>query len=502
METARFRGLSPQALLRLALAAVLLAWLGHTRADPDLWGHVLFGEGIVSSGAIPETDPYSFLSDKPWINHEWLAECAMYLAFAVGGASGLVGLKVLLLVGMLVAVASSLRQRQIEGTTRDLLLAFAVLGAFGQIDHIRPQVFSLTAFAVLLSVLSSASAERPIRLAVLPFLFAVWVNLHGGWIVGGGVLALWAVCTLVTKVERTEKAWLMACGAACLLATLANPFGWRMWAFLWNTVGFGRAEITEWQPVYRIHPAFLVVWSVLALAALASAIYARRQLASALLPRVAVVAALAVASFRVNRLLAFFSIALVMLLGRELASLFERIRRRRVHGSPQPSRHAAAVAVGIAVIIICASALAAVENVSCVRIDETRAPDAQVVEHAVKNGLQGRLVVWFDWGEYAIWHLPRSLSVSVDGRRETVYSDAVLNRHLMFYFVPSTRQRFVDEVRPDYIWLPADLPVVSSLQADGWKPLVSGSRSVLLSRDGAPGLLSGLDGASRCFPGP
>ncbi len=36
----------------------------------------------------------------------------------------------------------------------------------------------------------------------------------------------------------------------------------------------------------------------------------------------------------------------------------------------------------------------------------------------------GRLAVWFDWGQYAIWHLSPRLRVSWDGRRETVYSEA------------------------------------------------------------------------------
>ena len=54
--------------------------------------------------------------------------------------------------------------------------------------------------------------------------------------------------------------------------------------------------------------------------------------------------------------------------------------------------------------------------------------------------LQGRLVVWFDWGEYAIWHFAPALRVSIDGRRETVYTDQVMQKHLNFYYVPSSRE--------------------------------------------------------------
>ena len=33
---------------------------GHTRADPDLWGHVLFGQEILGNGRIPTADSFSF----------------------------------------------------------------------------------------------------------------------------------------------------------------------------------------------------------------------------------------------------------------------------------------------------------------------------------------------------------------------------------------------------------------------------------------------------------
>src|SRR6185503_11878695 len=82
-------------LIRAALGIVLLAVITHTRADPDLWGHVQFGRDIVSEASIPRLDPYAFTSDREWINHEWLAESTRYIAFALGRGPGLVVLKML-----------------------------------------------------------------------------------------------------------------------------------------------------------------------------------------------------------------------------------------------------------------------------------------------------------------------------------------------------------------------------------------------------------------------
>jgi len=88
-------------LLRVACAAVLVAVLTQTRADPDLFGHVRFGHDIVAARSAHLVDRYSFTSDRPWINHEWLAEVVMYGAYNVAGAPGLIALKLSLLALML-----------------------------------------------------------------------------------------------------------------------------------------------------------------------------------------------------------------------------------------------------------------------------------------------------------------------------------------------------------------------------------------------------------------
>jgi hypothetical protein len=497
---------APLSFLRIGLAVILIAFLSHTRADPDLWGHVRFGEEIVSTGTVPRADAFSFLSDRAWINHEWLSESVMYLAFSLAGGTGLVLLKLLLVAGVVGGVLKAWQGRVTEPTSRDVLIAFVLMGIFAQANHMRPQVFSLAAFACLLVLLarthrsSQSLSSSSWMLGAVAALMAVWVNLHGGWIVGGGTLALWTACTLVSAAPRREKALLVAATTAGWAATLINPYGWHMWAFLSETVGFGRADITEWQPVFRIGGAFVGIWLFLALLTLAAASASIRS-ARLDLRRVAVVIALGLAAFWVNRLMAFFAISLVGLLGPELLAL-----RRRVpaptRATGQPAR-AALVAVLIATcMIVSGGTVAAGRNVSCVRMDLPGMPEPEVAQMAKSLNLRGRLLIWFDWGEYAIWHFGQSLPVSIDGRRETVYSGDMLRRHLLFYFVPSTRAEFLEDVKPDYIWLPSRLPVVKALQADGWVPLFTGPQSVFLGKrdEGEP--FSMTYSTKRCFPGP
>jgi hypothetical protein len=501
----------PQVLIRIALAFVLLAAISHTRADPDLWGHVSFGSDTLSAWAIPRTDSYSFTSDREWINHGWLGDSVIYLAFATGGGAGLVILKMSIVLITLAFVWSELKRQQVDPASRDLLLVLAVVGIFQQTDHVRPQIFSVLAFAFLIWILVRGGSVQ--RLLLIPLVFAAWVNLHGGWMVGGGVLAMWALLTLTTSVPKQEKGALFLAGALALMATLANPYGWGMWEFLWTTVGFGRAEITDWQPLYRLGSAYVALWVLLFLPAAAGALHSwrahRREVR-----RLVVVAMLAMASLQVGRLLAFFAIAVVMLLGREIADALTTWRAAPAAAGRQERRLAAVLAIVVAAALIIGSGVVTASNVSCVRMDNDQ-PEPEIVSMVKQRQLQGRLVVWFDWGEYAMWYFAPALRVSIDGRRETVYSDEVMQKHLNFYYVPSSRGAFLEETRPDHIWLRADLPVVPRLLEDGWRPLFRGAQSIWLARDAASApervAVSGptarelqlpIDVGTRCFPGP
>ena len=77
------------------------------------------------------------------------------------------------------------------------------------------------------------------------------------------------------------------------------------------------------------------------------------------------------------------------------------------------------------------------------------------------------MVVWFDWGEYVMWHFPH-LAVSIDGRRETVYSESTLVAHQDFYSGGANARAYLDALSPDYVWLPPALPVSRLMAQWAW----------------------------------
>jgi len=115
-------------LLPLATLLVLTGFLALTSADADLFGHLTFGRDIVRVHAVHASDPYSFTSDRAWVNHEWLAEAIMWIGYALGGGVGLIVLKLSLAWAAGALLLDAWRRYQLTPIQRDLLLFVDVLG--------------------------------------------------------------------------------------------------------------------------------------------------------------------------------------------------------------------------------------------------------------------------------------------------------------------------------------------------------------------------------------
>jgi hypothetical protein len=461
---------------------------------------VLFGHDIVASRAIPTADPYSFTSDRPWVNHEWLSESLMYGAYALSGPIGLGVLKLALVLSILGLVLVNLRTFDSAPLLHDGLVFLTLVGIAPQSGHMRPEMFSLVLFAAMLTMFTAAEHGAMRALWAVPALMIAWVNCHGGWLVGIGALGVWIAGELLASWSLRNLVRLGALGATAAVATLANPYGVGLWRFLRETVGLDRRDISEWLPVYQLGPGIALLWLIAAAVAFAAVFLSGRQpRASAVL----VIAMLAVASFRVGRLIGFFALAVVILLGPAVSVAWNR-RAARASVPKAPTRAEAVIVAAIAVGVLSWSAIQIDGNLKCIRIEPDWSPEPAAAQFIEGNGLHGRMLTWFDYGEYAIWHFWPAIRVSIDGRRETVYSDAVRERHLAFFFDAPRGRQYATELNADYVWVPRWLPSVRSLREEGWTMIFAGSKSVIFTRRRVainPPPLDTQANAS-CFPGP
>ena len=472
-----------------AVLLVILALLGRTAADADLWGHLTFGRDILAAGRVHLHDPYSFTSDLPWINHEWLAEVLMAGAWALGGVRGLVALKLALVAVAGAFMVRAWRPWRLSPPWRDGLLFLAALGVWPLVATIRPQAFSVALFAALLYALERVRGGSVAWAVAVPAIVAVWVNVHGGWVVGAGAIGAFTAASIVDPVfTRRRRLAVLAMAGASAMATLVNPYGVGMLTFLAETVRPGRADVLEWQPITALPPVIFVLW--LAPATMAAVGFwrdPRTRTPWALL----VVIGLALGSVRVARLIGFFAVASGILAAPGAAGA------ATCRAEPPTARPAYGLAAASAWL------LALVLVGGRISMDAPWTPEPGAARFVAARRLQGRLFTWFDYGEYAIWHFAPALTVSMDGRRETVYSDAVRDAHQRIYGNAPDALARLAAIAPDYIWLPRTAPVLPRLADAGWHVLYRGPRSVILGRDEWPAVVDETpvpDG--RGFPGP
>ena len=435
---------------------------------------------ITDRRVTPALEPYAFTDDKPWINHEWMSELAMGLAYRTGGPMGLMVLKAVLALVMMRLLWGSLAP---SSSSRWGWMALAAWGILPLVWSLRPQIWSGIALVIVCRLLT---ARRDKAIWFLPVIFAIWVNLHGGWIVGGAVLAAW---TLVAWIQRSQARWtLLTAGALCLAATLLNPYGPGMWMFLLETVRVGREHIVEWQPIWTAGVLQIVLWFVPILV-IVSSLRGRERPS---VPTLFVLLLLAVLAARVTRLGPIFTLATAVLLGS---------RSKEWNGAP-PERQTVLVIIdglAVAAAVLVGTALGAIPH--CISTAYRNSPDATAAE--ALRGRSGRLVTLFGWGEYALWHFGPALQVSIDGRRETIYSDAVIREQLAIADGSAPAAGALVRLAPDYVWLPSRSVVTANwLKNHGYVEDVRTERSFVARRSDLPPLAAWNGEPTGCFPGP
>lgn len=476
-----------------AVAGRLAAWIAaavvcaRAGVDPDLWGHLRFGLDLVRDWRLPSVDPYSFTQDVPWINHEWLSELLFALAYQAGGVAGLLLLKTAILAAAFALIAQVARRA--DDRYVFWVLAITFIGTTRAAATFRPQLWTILGLAVLANMLACRR-----RLVWLPLVFVVWANMHGGWIVGAAVATLWTCGRIIdTRAIRAQLPALAAIGAS-IAATILNPYGWRLWTFLLSTVRMER-DITEWRPLWEgadFQPALF--WFVtVGIVAATAVLHWRRMTWATALP----VTWIGVNALLVGRLVPLFS---------ELAILVvaQAWHVPETSFAPRVSRSAGKtdgrIFVNVAVVAL-AWLFTAVGEWRCLPINDTWTPDLVTAGALASPQAAGRLVVPFNWGEYAIWHWGPRLRVSIDGRRETVYSNEMLALQTGIASGRPDGIAYLERVRPEYAWLsmPESAAVAEWLTAHGYRIDVQTDRAFVATRSDLSQLAPGPP-ASGCFP--
>jgi len=463
-------------------------------ADPDLWGHLVFGRLILLHGHLPSRDIYSYSANGlPWHDHEWLSEVVLALCWSGFGVVGLKLMKLACTAATLTLLALGAAE---TGAPMPLQMVVLTTGAaaLAPMMQFRPQLFDFVALSALLLLLARDSYWRAGRLWLAVPIFALWVNLHGGFFVGLAVLALYAAVTAIEDMAAGNglgrTIHLGGVTAGCVLATLLNPDGIGDWFTVMHTLGnpFTRAVISDWQPLlfkivelWHKSPATAINFAlvIVPLAALAVCFVMRPRGGD--LALVAIAAMMGVAAYLAVRNMALAVIASVAPLCRHAALALEGTRYASP-GPPAPRKRFYEAAVAALALVLAFST-----GLFSRDLPDGYPQPRGAIEFMRAKGLHGNVLGDFGWGEYLIFHLAPRSKVFIDSRYDMVYPQKVLADYFDFYFDRPRAGAVLDAYPHDFVLIPPTAPVRALMERrPDWRLIYSDPNALLFARAGSP----------------
>src|SRR5581483_433661 len=221
--------------------------------DAGTGWHLRDGQHITLTDSLPHTDPFSYtMAGKAWYAWEWLYDLTAWVIFARLGLNGLV-----LISALIIAVTFALLFRIALRDSHNLpvALVLVLLSIGGSMIHVlaRPHLVTWLLTLIYFVVLERSESHPHVtdsklfsgaqrQLIWLPLLMLLWVNMHGGFVVGLMLItlfligALWTVFSShdarhrVSAIGRSK-----ALGVTLLLsagASLINPYGLKLYVHL------------------------------------------------------------------------------------------------------------------------------------------------------------------------------------------------------------------------------------------------------------------------------
>jgi hypothetical protein len=528
-------GRTAPSLLRYAPAFVLLAIAiadAGRVADTDLWGHIAFGRLFLRAGPVSH-DPFNYsVPGHAWAVHEWMAELMMARIY---DSCGILGLKLWKFVCTAITIIM-LEMAAAETGAEPLLQAavlIAVSVALMPLMQFRPQLYTYIFLAALMALLTRENYRRRAPLWLAVPMFALWANLHGGFVIGVVAFGLYtsvvAIEDLIGQCGFKRSARLSAVAVASAIATLANPYGLHAWSHVLGALNnpITRKEMVDWQPLlwalansHGLHSGgffFALVAAILAVLALVFLITAR----GGDLALVAIAAVMGAAAFNVVRNIPLAVIASVAPLARHLHLLGNKLRGAGENESvpstlaaapesvsTEPGSDAAAIAptsatvafssaadapghlnrVGQAVIVAAALILTLGKGgLLSARIPAAMDYPAGAVAFMRSHQLHGNVLARFEWGQYLIFHLAPASRIFVDGRVDLVYPPNVIEEYLDFFGGEPGGARLLDRYPHDYVLMPTGSPADRTVSArTDWRLIYRDAVAVLFARANSP----------------
>lgn len=449
-----------------AYRAPSLAGSGIT--DPDYYWHVGYGEWILGHGRLPTEDFWSWTFDgQAYRLTQWLGEVCMGFANQVAGHLG-----TSVLAALLVSLTMAASYRAARCFVDNRLAALAVaIGCNSVLISLacRPHQFTHLGLAALTWVLAEYQTGNRRALYWLPPLFALWVNLHGGYAFGLTYLGMIATFAAVEAYMQRDMATLRAsavplfiAAGVSLLATLLNPYGWGAWHYAIQIAALKSSSagiVDEWAATSIKTDAGLSFFLVASAVAAAMSLTKQRPSVSQVLTALA----LGAIGWSAVRLSLMATVLMVPLLASAIrgTAFYDLAFSGEARRYDRPAH--IAIAIGAIALVLVASVGMSTIDKTTERYMASKLP-VEEVAFMKQHSIDGKILNTPESGGYLIRQL--GAKVSIDTRLD-LYGDRALFELLFAMRGDAGWREYVSHLDPDVVLLNNPSPLRYHLAESG-----------------------------------
>jgi len=474
----------PRHVFLLVLLGGIFIAASRPIGDPDFWWHLQTGKQIVESGTIPHADLFSSsVMGKEWITHEWLTEIIVYLLYNKLGMVPLI-----VFFSAIITAAFYFAFLRAPDLSRPYIAGFVVfVGAVASAPlwGIRPQMISLLLTSIFLYLLDDYEKNRKVKsLIALPLIMILWVNLHGGFILGIGIIGIYLggnlltlLATMIRKGVPPLNAWnpiLYLAGTAflCVITALVNPNTYKILVYPFQTLFDPAMQqyIVEWFSPDFHNP----IWLPFGFLVLALIGFGMAGKGSISITRILLVLVATYAAFRSVRHIPLFAITAAPILA-DLIARFIKLPAGSETGKPL-FRWLNALLI-LAVLISAGVVISSLPKKQLEKEAETFPTGA--ADWLLENQPEGKLFNSYTWGGYLIWRLYPDYPVYIDGRAD-VYGAEFINDFVSIYSVENGWEQALDATGAGLVLVEDDCRLAKALQQSSeWHKVYQDDLSVI-----------------------
>jgi hypothetical protein len=484
--------------------------------DAGTGWHIRNGQLILQTHSITRVDPFSAtMSGQPWYAWEWLYDVLIAAIHHFLGLNGVVFCTAAIMSATFVLVFH-LAMRRGGSLPITLLLVVLSLGASAVHFLARPHVLSWLFTVIWFEVLDTAAyvnepnaqPNEDRRLFFLPLLMLLWVNLHGGFLFGFALLAMYiiggGIQYFTCRDQREEiRRWLKRLGLVSVLSLLAsfvNPYGYKLHLHIYRYLSdrFLMNHVTEFQSP-DFHGVAQQCFAAVLLVTIAALASARRKHQ---LPRLLVILLATYSGLYAARNLPVSSLLLTLIVApvlseaiakagenaamapwlRALLSRLQSFAARMENLELHFRGHlwlVLAFALGLWACMH-GGRLGSTQLINAY-FDDKRFP-VEAADVIVQRDIREPVFCPDLWGGYLIYRLYPQTKVLVDDRHD-LYGDRFFKDYLKVVFVQPDWNKVLDQRHVDWVLVQRNSSLGTILeQTRGWKLIHEDGTAVLFHR--------------------